>query len=93
MKSFLRKIFGGDADRDGTDVDIAWGGYYVSLEGADGGFRVFRLLDFSQSAYHAALFREKFESRISCSIFPQPFRRPRTETADIDGDANDPQAE
>ncbi len=63
MKSVLRKIFGADADRDGTDVDIAWGGYYVSLEGAGGGFRVFRLLDFSQSAYHAALFREKFESR------------------------------
>jgi hypothetical protein len=44
-----------------VEVEIMWGGYYTSRTSEDGGFRVFRLLDFSQASYHAALFREKFE--------------------------------
>ena len=44
------------ADR--IDIDICWGGYYVSREAEH--FSLFRLLDFNQHAYHAALFKEQF---------------------------------
>ena len=62
MKSWLRSLFGKKPETDGVDVDIMWGGYYVSRETDGGQFGVFRLLDFNQTAYHAALFREKFGS-------------------------------
>ena len=42
------------------DIDIAWGGYYASIPLDGGEIRIFRLLDFNQYAYHAALFTEKF---------------------------------
>lgn len=44
------------------DIDIAWGGYYSSLEEDGGKYTIFRLLDFNQDAYHVALYSEKFES-------------------------------
>lgn len=44
------------------DIDIQWGGYYVSQREETGQFGVFRLLDFNQYAYQAALFREEFAS-------------------------------
>ena len=42
------------------EINIAWGGYYISMTDNTGAFSVFRLLDFNRQAYHAALFTEKF---------------------------------
>jgi len=41
--------------------DLAWGGYYTS-RGEQGDWGVFRLLDFNNEAYHAALYQERFPS-------------------------------
>jgi hypothetical protein len=55
----MREPFGGDAVNQTAEVDLLWGGYYLSRkEGADH-FSLFRILDFNRNAYHAALFREK----------------------------------
>ena len=40
-------------------VSMQWGGYYTS-KSKDGLYRFFRLLDFTDEAYHAAIFQEKF---------------------------------
>ena len=40
-------------------VSIQWGGYYAS-KSEDGLYRLSRLLDFTDDAYHAALFQEEF---------------------------------
>jgi hypothetical protein len=50
------------AATNGVEVDIAWGGYYVSQEPPHAEYRVWRLLDFSQTAYHVALFTERFRA-------------------------------
>jgi hypothetical protein len=42
------------------DIDIQWGGYYVSKDKNSGQYSVFRLLDFNRYAYHAAIFKERF---------------------------------
>lgn len=39
--------------------DLAWGGYYTA-KGEAGDWGIFRLLDFNNEAYHAALFSERF---------------------------------
>ncbi len=44
------------------DINLAWGGYYASTDLENGHISVFRLLDFNRDAYHAALFREKFDA-------------------------------
>lgn len=44
------------------NIDLAWGGYYASTDSESGHISVFRLLDFNQTAYHAALFKEKFNA-------------------------------
>ena len=38
-------------------ASIQWGGYYAS-QSEDGKYSVFRLLDFTDDAYHSAIFRE-----------------------------------
>ena len=43
------------------DIELAWGGYYGSTDPESGKISVFRLLDFNRDAYHAALFKEKFD--------------------------------
>ncbi len=54
-------VSGADAPPNGAvDIDVMWGGYYAARDPEDGKFHVFRLLDFQQEAYHAALFRETF---------------------------------
>ena len=45
-----------------TDIEIQWGGFYVSREEGADHFGAFRLLDFNRDAYHAALFTEKFDT-------------------------------
>ena len=41
------------------EVGIQWGGYYCHAK-EEGGFSVFRLLDFTPQAYHASLFSGDF---------------------------------
>ncbi len=48
--------------KDSLDIDLAWGGYYASTNRDEGNVSVFRLLDFNSTAYHAAIFKEKFAS-------------------------------
>ncbi len=43
------------------DIELAWGGYYASTDPENGSITVFRLLDFNRDAYHAALFKERFD--------------------------------
>ena len=43
-------------------VSIQWGGFYTSQQ-EGGRYGVFRLLDFTNEAYHAAIFREKFTTQ------------------------------
>ncbi len=45
-----------------ADLDLAWGGFYASRESETAEFRVFRLLDFVNDAYHATLYKEKFSA-------------------------------
>lgn len=47
------------------DLDVLWGGYYASIPKDESstderGISVFRLLDLTQDAYHAALYGETF---------------------------------
>ena len=42
------------------NLDLMWGGYYASLSSENNKVSVFRMLDFNQDVYHAALFAEKF---------------------------------
>lgn len=47
------------------DLDVLWGGYYASIpkdesSPDESGISIFRLLDFTQDAYHAALYGETF---------------------------------
>ena len=42
------------------NLDLVWGGYYASISSDDKQVSVFRMLDFSRDAYHAALFAKKF---------------------------------
>ncbi len=42
------------------DIDVAWGGYYLSKDPDSDQYSVFRLLDFNRQAYHAAIFQEGF---------------------------------
>ncbi|MBE9099224.1 hypothetical protein [Vacuolonema iberomarrocanum] len=42
------------------DLDVLWGGYYASIPKDGSGISVFRLLDFTRDAYHAALYGETF---------------------------------
>lgn len=44
------------------EIDIAWGGFYLTRSEDSGDYRVFRLLDFNKDACHAAFFTETFES-------------------------------
>lgn len=44
-----------------SDIDVMWGGYYASQEEGNDDVTIFRLLDFNSTAYHAALFTEKFK--------------------------------
>ena len=44
------------------DIDILWGGFYASQCMESGEFSVFRLLDFNQHAYHAALYKKRFST-------------------------------
>lgn len=45
---------------DGLDFIVQWGGYYSHKE-EDGSYRVFRLLDFNQSAIHYQIYQKHFE--------------------------------
>ena len=48
----------GDAS---AEVDVCWGGFYATEEEDGEGYGVFRLLDFNIEAYHASLYKEKFD--------------------------------
>ena len=52
----------------GIDFDAVWGGYYAGRSADSGEYSIFRLLDFNQHAYHAALFSEKFQTLPSDSV-------------------------
>ena len=43
-----------------ADIDLCWGGYYLTRPDEHGRARLFRLLDFDSTAYHAALYSETF---------------------------------
>jgi hypothetical protein len=44
------------------DIDILWGGFYASQCVDSREISVFRLLDFNQHAYHAALYKKRFST-------------------------------
>ncbi|HAA55061.1 MAG TPA: hypothetical protein DCE42_09900 [Myxococcales bacterium] len=43
------------------ELHVAWGGVYASKSDEEEGYNLFRLLDFNQYAYHAALFGQTFQ--------------------------------
>ena len=44
------------------EIDMQWGGYYASKKSSEHVYSIFRILDFGNYSYQAALFREKFPS-------------------------------
>lgn len=42
--------------------DLAWGGFYAGVSKDSGEISIFRLLDFNQSAYHIAIYKEHFQN-------------------------------